>query len=383
MRLLFSTLALTILLAACSSAEEEAAPPRLAVVDSGNVVVMGPDGSNRIEITDGNEFYFQPVWSPDAEMLAFSRISSQPQLNVAGSDGEDLYSVSMETLPFYYSWSEEGDLALLRNDRDGLVLERTQIADGELAVPESLDEGAPLYFSWSPDGSRMATHIGADRLELHDLSEAVPLGPDPGSFQAPAWIDQGIVAIERGSTNDRLTLIAPGEEAAAVASVLGPALFVAAPDGSRVALQTTLAGRDGVSAAFQALPNLPANRLLVVDLATGEHEAVTEDPVIAFFWSPTGERLLILDVLPSLEAQWSLWSDQGLEAVIVFEPDGSFVRDFLPFFDQYAQSVSLWAPDGSAFAFPGAVDGESGIWVQQIGGELDRVSDGTWVSWSP
>ena len=92
---------------------------------------------------------------------------------------------------------------------------------------------------------------------------------------------------------------------------------------------------------------------------------------------------MILDVLPNLEGRWSLWSDRGLEEVVVFGPDGSFVRDFLPFFDQYAQNVSLWAPDGSAFAFPGTIDGESGIWVQQVGGELDRVSDGTWVSWSP
>jgi hypothetical protein len=64
-------------------------------------------------------------------------------------------------------------------------------------------------------------------------------------------------------------------------------------------------------------------------------------------------------------------------------PPVSFFRDVLQFFDQYAQSLELWAPDSSAVALAGAIDGESGIWVIPVDGSDPRlVSEGTWVAWS-
>jgi Tol biopolymer transport system component len=59
------------------------------------------------------------------------------------------------------------------------------------------------------------------------------------------------------------------------------------------------------------------------------------------------------------------------------------LRDLVPFFDQYAQSMTLWSPDGTAFAFPAAVNGEAGIWRQDLsGGDPIRVAGGSWVAWS-
>ena len=90
-----------------------------------------------------------------------------------------------------------------------------------------------------------------------------------------------------------------------------------------------------------------------------------------------------MDIVPGPKARWSVWTTDGLESVVEFDPEPSFINEFVPFFDQYAQSVSLWAPDGSAFAFPGTIDGESGIWVQPTDGDATRIGDGTWVSWAP
>ena len=60
------------------------------------------------------------------------------------------------------------------------------------------------------------------------------------------------------------------------------------------------------------------------------------------------------------------------------------LQDTFPFFPQYAQSLSFWAPDSSAFAFAGQVEGQGGIWVQDLAEDSPTmVSDGTWVAWSP
>jgi Tol biopolymer transport system component len=132
---------------------------------------------------------------------------------------------------------------------------------------------------------------------------------------------------------------------------------------------------------YQPTPALPSNQLVVAE-SDGTITVVSDSPALAFFWSPTGERLLVLDLVDSGEARWQVWSDGELEEVVRFELEPSFARDLLPFFDQYAQSMSLWSPDGSAFAFPGSIDGEAGIWVQKLGEEPTRVSAGTWVAWS-
>ena len=55
----------------------------------------------------------------------------------------------------------------------------------------------------------------------------------------------------------------------------------------------------------------------------------------------------------------------------------------LQFAPQYALSLNFWAPDSSAIAFVGEIDGASGVWVQGIDGSAPQlVADGTWVAWS-
>lgn len=373
-----------VALAACS-ADGDAASSRLAIVDEGQVVVVETDGSTWTQITDEEgDFFFQPIWSPDATQLAFSRIGSSPAIFLATADGIATYSVPTETFPFYFFWSQQNELALLRNGDSGLRLDVTSMTADGVATPRQIEAGQPLYFSWSPGGDSLVSHVGTDRLDLNNGGTVSPLGPEPGIFQSPWWTERGIVAIERGSRDQTLVLIDADGTTRPLASVLGPSTLVATADGSRVAVQSLREEVNGISAALQAIPVLPSNRVAVVDTVDGSHTSVSERPALAFFWSPDGERLLILDIVPGPMARWSVWSDEdGLVESVRFEPDPSFLRDMVPFFDQYAQSMSLWAPDGAAFAFPGTVDGESGIWVQRLGGELTRISGGTWVSWSP
>lgn len=374
--------ALTV--AACSTTNSEK-PSQLAVIDEGQVVVMDSDGSARTQITDEEgAFYFQPIWSPDGTQLAYATIGSSPSINLAAPDGTATFSIPTDTFPFYFFWSQQDDLALLRNGDSGLRLDIASATEGELSALRQIDAGQPLYFSWNPGGDKLVAHIGADRLDVNDTDTANALGPEPGAFQSPWWTERGIVAIERSSSDQALVLIGEGGASTPLATVVGPSTLVATTDGTRVAVQSIREEVNGISAVFQAIPTLPSNRVVVIDTVNGDNTSASEGPALAFFWSPGGERLLILDIVSGPMARWSVWSsDRGSVELVRFEPDPSFLRDMVPFFDQYAQSMSLWAPDGSAFAFPGMIDGSAGIWVQEIAGDLTRVSGGNWVSWSP
>ncbi|MGA9598019.1 MAG: hypothetical protein WBV06_17840 [Acidimicrobiia bacterium] len=381
-----SVVLVALVFAGCTlSPGNDAAGGMLVIVDGdGNVATVAPDGSRITTLTEDatiGEPYFQPVWSPDGSAIAYSRLTGTPTLYVAAADGSTTAMLPTESTSFYFSWSIDNDLLFLRNTTSGLSLDLTSFDGTQLDDPRSIDAGAPLYFSWEPGGSRLATHISLDRLELNDLEESSDLGVVPGSFQAPQWTESGIAAVEMFSGSQRLVLVSADGAVEPVAALPGPAVFAASADGSRIAVQSVLTD-DALSAVYQALPAVSPNRLVVVTPGDGDVVTVSDGLAGAFFWSPDGSRLLVLDVVSDTEASWSVWDGTTLAEVAAFRPPPSYVANFLPFFDQYAQSVSLWSPDGSAFAFPGTVDGESGVWVQKLDGTRTRVSDGTWVAWS-
>lgn len=375
------------LAAACNgSSAPEIEPGRLVVVQAdGNVAVIEPDGSDLVTLTtDGTPErpYFQPIWSRDGAAVAYSRLGPEPTLNVTSADGATTASIDTASGTFYYSWSSRDDLLFLSNAAAGLRLELTSFDGTNLTEPRTVATGAPLYFSWDPDGDRLATHVSLDRLELSDFDQSTELGPEPGVFQAPQWTDRGIVAVETLAGAPRLIVVSPEGEVEPLATLAGPAYFVASPDGTRVAVQAIIEESDVLSAIYQPIPAVPSNRLAVVDTERAEVTAVSNGLALAFFWSPGGDRLLVLDITPESAGRWSVWDGDELREVVQVRPSESFVRNVLPFFDQYAQSMSLWSPDGTEFAFPGTIEGEEGIWIQPLDGEPRLVSDGTWVSWS-
>jgi TolB protein len=289
------------------------------------------------------------------------------------------------TFSFYFSWSSQNELAILHNSNVAaeLMLDTTSLQGDALADLVAVESGQPLYFSWNPNGGAFAAHIGADRLLTNDLADSTSLDLDPGAFAAPSWTSRGVLALDSGDPRQTLAFIAPDGAATAIASIRGTTNFVPNADGSRIAVQGLAEPSQFQSASLQALPTLPSNRLVVVNSDTGEFTGVTTSPVFAFFWSPQGDQLLVLDVVDGPQARWSVWSESGLEELVRFSPDPNFFTDVVPFFDQYAQSISLWSADGSTIAFAGTIDGQSGIWVQPLDGEPTLVHGGTWVSWAP
>lgn len=356
-------------------------PGQLVVLDSsGDVAIINPDGSNRMTITDDageSAFYTQPIWSPDASMLAWGQITADGfavGLHSPGSD--DTTTVATPNLPFYMYWSPDSqNLGVLHNGTTGVEFQMVDVAAGTMM---SLDEDTPFYFSWSPDGDRVVTHAGGSRTEtIRPDGERRALEPTAANYLAPQWSPSGVFHV----AGDRLLLEDEDGMRTPLVAVSGLTMFVANPQGTQVAVQT---GSDdpGLSVSTAEV-QAPGSGVLVVDVASGQTETVTTDPSIGFFWSPDGESLLVLSA-PAQQVVPLVWEQGGTTTGYPgYRPPATMLADTFPFFPQYAQSVSFWSPDSAAFAFAGSVAGETGIWVQELDRDQpSKVSDGAWVAWS-
>lgn len=377
---------MALLAAACTAGRTPPTEDLVVLDDSGAVrLVASADGTSRLLAAAGAENgAFQPTWTPDGRRVTYARTGPDPALvTVAVSDTARLeYPTS--TAAFYFAWDPTGRaLAWLRGDPDGSLLFEVRGGDRDLR-----DGGVPFYFSWSPDGSALAAHVGDDRLDRLGFTAANEvLETRPGLFQAPAWTSAGVVYLRRTRDGQELVRSRDGR-VEPLATVPGGARFVATD--RRIAVETFDPGgrpreRQGLAAAAGRIPELPTGRVLVLDAASGTVVTALDRPAAAFFWSPDGERLLLLDVVDRVGTfRWLVWDGTGLDTYAPFTADPGWFGNFVPFFDQYAQSMRLWSTGADAFAYPGTVDGEAGIWVQHLGEEAPRrVASGSWVAWSP
>jgi TolB protein len=145
-------------------------------------------------------------------------------------------------------------------------------------------------------------------------------------------------------------------------------------------------------------------------------ELLSEGPVLAFFWSPTGRHIAYLTAdmsgdisiadtpgyltngqfsggWPFLKTPKSQALELSLSVVEVhhghsqlltrFEPHPLFVNQFLPFFDQYAKSHRIWSPAGDALVLPLAQGEQTMICVISLeGGHVRHITPGLMATWS-
>ena len=169
---------------------------------TGSLVTMSPEGHDRTTLAiaePGSLQVFQAAWAPDGSKVAWAQVdvregSAVPRLITTGPTGEERVETTVDLVPFYLSWDPTSrHVAYLGNGADSIQL---GCGGGRSArgrpSPIPLDEGAPYYFSWSPDGERLLVHVGDDRLEELTLAgEGSPIDDRPGVFQAPAWSPDG------------------------------------------------------------------------------------------------------------------------------------------------------------------------------------------------
>lgn len=405
----------------------ESPPPgtlnRLVIVDGGGrLITSAPDGSaQRILSRDGTIYQF-PAWAPDGSALAVIGLSRQGAGVYVAQDCRPGERCSAESdpsasplipvyeaennAPIYLYWSPDNRFVsfIANSTRGGLALHLGR-PDGSGA--EVIATGQPFYWAWADSAEEILIHtggVGAEgRLTFIDLTGAERGGQlaIPGYFQAPDISATGdYVAYARESATGARQIIIKGRADAAEQSTL---------HAGNTAIGWNPA-RDELAYISSAHRGGTFGPLQIIDAATGARTLISDKLVVAFFWSPDGNRLAYLtpnfpDLLPEVadrtrrarlgDAPQPVQDDSVLldlwivdftrdetRLIATFEPNSLFTGQFLPFFDQYARSHRLWSPDSREIVLPVVEDGRSLLYRFSVDGPRQLVREGVIAFWS-
>jgi WD40 repeat protein len=359
---------------------------RIAVLDAGGTLtVFDADGSDPVVIAESDPEFFlvrQATWSRDGTRIAWVGLDADgtsADVKTAAPDGTGLTVTPVAATPFYLSWDPTSSRIVYLGGSATADIE-LGLVDVAASTSSPIDDGSPFYLSWAPSGKQLLVHVGQDRLDRLELDGThTRLDDRPGLFNAPVWTADGRTFVYVSESGGRQRLVAfdlATDRREVLARFDGAISFVVSPDGRRVAFQV-IRGQTLVTP------------LSVIDRRTGTIDRVATEYTPAFFWSPASTTLL--SMVPEVTAEriwfrWGVWEDGSSFTTDRFVPSLEFSRDYLPFFEQYAQSMNLWAPDGSAFVYAGESEsGGSGVWIQPATPDTPpvRVADGVVASWSP
>ena len=387
-----------------------------------NIYTVDQSGNKPAQVTkdadlEGNSvlFYSIPAWAPDSQSLAFVGYKGQRDgselptisLFVAPKDGSTLtpaYSSGNDVI--YYYWAPDGQRVafLTSTPSQSLALKLVSPSGGEV---ETLDIGAPFYWSWAPDSHSVLVHIGAQdsHLSLLQLGETVTensLDIKPASFRAPAYSPDGshmLVAGEGAEGKPALLLAdTTGGDLQTITEYVGNIAFAWSPDSTRIAYTTSddssLSGLGG--------------HLTVVDPSGKKKPVELKDKVVyAFFWSPDSKSIAYFaaheepaptpkpgesseDEQPQIVWELSVMDSKGQDTHPVLSPIAPTEHFFrlVPYFDQYHQSATIWSPDSRnlVVSMYYRKNGEAvpGIFVLAASGNLEPryIADGWVAAWS-
>ena len=335
----------------------------------GNRVDSGPTGPVMAQSLDFDSFHAWPTWSPGGEKLAVSRVRHSQSgrtaevtiqlLDAVTGRSDTIYNNDHPGLvadgsPHYLYWSPDNrSLSFLASTRQGLGL---FVLDTESGGPPVLVEsGAPLYYSWSGEGSSLLVHLGDDLKLFRGPSGYLPgeLLATVRGFRVPAFSPDGQWVAYVGQTGSGSALFV-----ADVNNLGQPAQLVEVNDFSAFMWSPT---GDELVIGDQSGRGVGFDRLRVVSAGGGAVISVANEPSIAFYWSPNGRRLAWVGLNRADRSfHWNVWNaatPQTAQAVenrnlMTFQPSRD-VLTMLSYFDQYAYSHSPWSPDSSRLVVAG------------------------------
>lgn len=388
---------------------------RIVYIDEGGQIIsIRPDGADFRQLTNTVQRFQFPAWSPDGLSVAAIGVDQTGAglFVMADEDSEDNVAIAplyadRRNGPFYLYWSpDSSQVSFLASHPEGMGLHLVA-ADGS-TDSRLLTIGGPLYWQWTADSQQMLVHSGfsgeGSRLELiaADGDGTGDMIAAPGFFQAPGISADGrywAYAEEISGNNSRLVVIETESQSAERQRHAGLVALAWSPTANQLAFTSG---------------NTPEDRgfigpLRLLEATTGEVRLLSQEPVMAFFWSPDGRYLAALSIARSGDgdinaevgkppaskpaAQQNLprlrllvfdtTTDEG-RLLFSFVPTFTFATQFLPFFDQYALSHQLWSPDSKALVLPMIENGRNQIFVINVAsGQKQFLAEGLMPFWSP
>jgi len=332
-----------------------------------------------------------PVWSPDGERVAFSRMEGDVQsiyvISSQGGTPSKLYSARRSHFHGELDWSPDGQFLLFSADAPNggaqifaLVMKDKQVVPLTVPGKDDIDWGA----AYSPDGNQISFVRGKKAGAEDDLytmpSQGFVLG---GEERQMTNIRSRILGPPTWTTDSRSLVYASNQSGEArLWRIPGKGGIPEAMPSAGVPSWHPTIPRHGTGLAYQHILN--ASSIWCLDQATRNKK----DPLMVVIstngrnegpqLSPNGKKLAFMsDRAGSME----IW---------VSDPDGSYP---LKLTNLGGSGSPRWSPDSRIITFDAVRDGQSSVYVVDLDGseptELkgampgDKVpswsSDGRWI----
>lgn len=397
---------------------------------SGSMAIVGNDGSLSLVDASGRSIGLSapdtmigfPAWSPDGTRIAAIKTGTEKAILVfdakAAASGQPVEPVVIfrsSTLgAFYLSWTPDGrSVSFLAEETDGLSL-RVAPADGSAPLDGSgpgtkIRSGNPFYFDWI-GSDRLFAHIGTGlNAFLGEIgtngASASPALATPGDFRSPVMSgDQAFISYVRGAAAGSAEVVIARRDGSNehTMPVFGTAAVVFDPVGDTVA-------SIGLSQPGPSPFSIPIGPVRLIDPTSGKVRTLVDGRVVSFWWSPDGKTIAALRIQPapggssavSVTSSASplpspsqapteirlLFVDVAsgeIQSQRVVQPGRLFIDQLLTYFDQYALSHRIWAPDSSSLLLPVTdKDGTTRLAVVFRNGDPPAAIDGAIGFWSP
>ncbi|MCP4419690.1 MAG: hypothetical protein GY805_24020 [Chloroflexi bacterium] len=380
--------------------------------ETGQIVSIAPNGEDEQMLTNSQQQFQFPAWSPDGRFIAtIGTDDSATGLFVFSASKirqipEPLYA-DRRNVPFYLYWSpDSSQVSFLAGHPDGMGLHLLP-ADGS-AASRLLTTGSPLYWNWTADSRQILIHSGFagenSRLEMIDANgNGSGKGiATPGYFQTPGVSVDGrylAYAEEINGNSSELVLFDTHTETMERQHHAGQVVLAWSPTANQIAFSS------GIDPSSES----SIGPLRLMDAATGQVRVLSQASIVAFFWSPNGRYLAAISLVRNGEGDINVWASRGAAAkssqrqnlpqlrLLVYDvssdegrllfdflPTVSFATQFLPFFDQYALSHRIWSPNSDALVLPLEENGRNQIFIINIAtGQKRFLANGSMPFWSP
>ena len=412
---------------------------RIAFINlEGQLETLAPDGSDRRVLSQANRFFQFPVWSPDGNTIATiggSRngagvFTFKDGANKNEGAGQSLFN-NGDQVPIYLNWSPDSQnlsfIAIVPPQQSfGL---HVVSLDGK-QHNHTLAVGRPCFWDWTPAGDQILLHLGFAGEENSRLAFVDPFKPksvqasediaQPGLFQSPGISPSGnfwAFARMNGEGESQLVIDGRGFD------TQGDFERITVQHDGLIAMSWSPA-RDQLAFISPPGPARTSYGPLTIVGTDGAGETLTDDMVVAFFWSPDG-RSIVYFTIANIYEQLKSVVGLGLSAkdmaeaaqlggrlkepgeneertlrlnvwvadvesgeqrlLLTFQPLDIFINQFLPFFDQYALSHRIWSPDSNAIVLPVLEKEQAKVLVIPTRSYRDKpihIADGLMAFWS-